>query len=83
MVVLSSTSDNYFLEWQPTLSYEIRSFIIIEYRDLESIVIRRVVDSETQFLIPAKHVSQVQRQCGSATHTIVVFGLPSCLFRSS
>lgn len=52
VVVLAAARDDQITQIDPCLSNEIGLFLIIEYRDFESIVVWRFVYVEAKFIIP-------------------------------
>lgn len=60
-VFLSAARNNNVLEVDPRLADEISLFIICENRDLELVVVGRVVDRKAQLLVPVYVVSKSGR----------------------
>jgi len=51
--IFSSTSwNNDTVQLDPSLSYQIRLFVIVEYRNLDTVIVRRVVNGKSQLLVP-------------------------------
>jgi hypothetical protein len=53
VVILASAGDNQVLQVHPCLSDQVGLFIVVEDRHLQFIVVRRLMYSETQFVVPA------------------------------
>ena len=55
-VVLAASWHEHVLEAYPSLPNEIRLLVVVEDGNLKLVVVGRIVDCETEFLIPSRHV---------------------------
>lgn len=58
-IVLSSSRHHHVRQADPSLADEVRSFVLAEHRNLEVVVIRRIVHGEANLLIPAEAIKSV------------------------
>lgn len=56
-VTLASTVYDYILEPDPRLADQLSLLVVVEYRNLEIVVVGRIVNGESQFLVPVWSVS--------------------------
>jgi hypothetical protein len=72
VIGLSSTGREDSIEADPCVSNKLRFPIIIEHRDLETVVVGRVMYGETQLLVPEVHVSTRVDAVKHTTHHLGV-----------
>lgn len=53
-IVLSTSSNNNLVKWYPTFSNKLSLLVIIEHGDFETVVVGRVVNGETELLVPSE-----------------------------
>jgi hypothetical protein len=53
LVALAATRHNNVAQIDPLLSNQFRLLVVVEHRDLKLVVVGRVVDGESEFLVPA------------------------------
>lgn len=56
-VTLASTVYDNILEPDPRLADQLSLLVVVEYRNLEIVVVGRIVNGESQFLVPVWSVS--------------------------
>ena len=57
LIALATTGDNQALEIDPGFPYQVRFLIIIEDRDLQLVIIERLMNCEAELLVPTAGVS--------------------------
>ena len=56
-ICLASARMEYVFQRNPSFSNEVCPFILAEYRDLERVIVGRIVDCKTEFLVPSWSLS--------------------------
>jgi hypothetical protein len=68
VVALSAAGCDDGVQVGPGLTDQFRLLVVVEYGDLEAVVVGRVVDGETEFLVPIASVSPYRMTLPYCTH---------------
>jgi hypothetical protein len=65
VVALTSTFFDYSIQVGPSLTNQLRLLVVVEYGDLQAVIVGRVVDCEAEFLVPVICVNIDQSVSGA------------------
>ena len=71
-IALPPTRNNHVLKVHPCLSYQVRLFVVVENRNFQLVVVRRVVNSKSKLLVP-EHRQQHTISPHNSTHHLGVW----------